>query len=241
MCTVSFIPQHNKIFIAHNRDEKSSRTKAVAPAPYTVNGHTLLFPRDSTAGGSWIACNKNGGAAILLNGAFEKHAHLPPYKKSRGLAFLDIVAASDLYLSYGKVDLTGIEPFTIIIWSNNNLYECRWDGAQKHISKQDAALSHIWSSVTLYDEAVISKRNSWFHNWLKKQPAPSIDDIIQFHLSAGDGDANNDLRMNRDGKLLTVSVTAIEINEDKSIIKYLDLQDNTDVTQELIFTKAAAI
>lgn len=241
MCTVSFIPLHNKMVIAHNRDEKSSRTKAAAPAAYTVNGHTLLFPRDSAAGGTWIACNKNGGAAVLLNGAFERHAHLPPYKKSRGLAFLDIVAASDLYLSFNEVDLAGIEPFTIIIWSNSHLHECRWDGAQKHISKQDAALPHIWSSVTLYDEGAMTKRKSWFYNWLKKHRAPSTDDIIQFHLTAGDGDANNDLCMNRDGKVLTISVTAIEIREDKSIVKYLDLQDNTRVTQEFIFTKAAAI
>jgi Transport and Golgi organisation 2 len=241
MCTVSFIPSHNKVFIAHNRDEKISRSKAILPKEYIVNGYTLLFPRDSAAGGSWIACNKNGSAAVLLNGAFIKHQQNPPYRKSRGVAFLDIIAAVDLYVSWCKVDLTGIEPFTIILYSHNKLYECRWDGEQKHISKPNSKQPHTWSSVTLYNETIILKRESWFYNWLQKHPAPAMDEIIQFHLHAGDGDSNNDLRMNRDNKLLTVSITAMEISEDKSIMKYLDLQDNTGTTQEILFTKAAAI
>ena len=238
MCTVTFIPLNNKIFITHNRDEKSSRSKAIPPKQYTVNGYTLLFPRDSAAGGSWIASNKNGGAAVLLNGAFEKHQHQPPYRKSRGLAFLDIIAANDLYLSYQQTDLTGIEPFTVILWANNKLYECRWNGTKKNIIELDAVQSHTLSSVTLYDEATIAKRKTWFNNWQQLHPAPSMEEIIRFHLSGGDGDTRNDLRMNRNGQMLTVSVTAIELNDDKAIMKYVDLQDNTTTTEELIFTKA---
>jgi Transport and Golgi organisation 2 len=241
MCSVTFIPLHNKVFIAHNRDESSGRAKAIAPQKYNIKDHELLFPKDSTAGGTWIASTINGNAAVLLNGAFEKHIHQPPYRKSRGLAFLDIVAADDLYLSYCNADLTGIEPFTVILWSNDNLYECRWDGEQKNIIRLEASASHTWSSVTLYDEAIILKRKTWFRHWLREHPAASMDEIIQFHLSAGDGDAHNNFRMNRDGKILTVSITAMEIRKDKSIVKYLDLQDNTVGTSEILFTKAAAI
>ncbi len=241
MCTVTFIPLNNKIFITHNRDEKSSRAKAIPPKKYTVNGYTLLFPRDSAAGGTWIACNTNGGAAVLLNGAFEKHQQQPPYRKSRGLAFLDIVAAGDLYFSYRKTDLTGIEPFTVILWSSSKLYECRWDGTKKTITEPDTSQPHTLSSVTLYNEATIAKRKTWFNNWQQRHPAPSMEEIIRFHLSGGDGDAYNDLRMNRDGKMLTVSITAIELDDHRAIMKYTDLQDNTTTTEELLFTKAAAI
>ncbi|MEO5681485.1 MAG: NRDE family protein [Chitinophagaceae bacterium] len=241
MCTVTFIPQHDKVFITHNRDEKSSRTKAIAPKEYIINGHTLLFPRDSTAGGTWIALNKNGAAAVLLNGGFTKHIHQPPYRKSRGLAFLDIIAANDLFLSFHKVDLTGIEPFTTILWSNHILYECRWDGVQKHMSKPATGVAHTWSSVTLYDEAIITKRETWFRNWLQEHPEAPMQEIIQFHSSAGDGDMHNDLRMNRNGNMLTVSITAMEIAADKSVMQYLDLHDNARSTHEFNFTKAAAI
>ncbi|HMC86253.1 MAG TPA: NRDE family protein [Chitinophagaceae bacterium] len=241
MCIVSFIPFNNKVLITHNRDEKSSRAKALFPKEYTVHGYTLLFPRDGDSGGTWIACNKNGDAAVLLNGAFEKHTQQPAYRKSRGLVFVDIFAASDTYLSYCNVDLTGIEPFTVVLWSNSTLYECRWDGSKKHVIKKDASAPYTWSSVTLYDEAIMLKRQTWFHNWLRLHPSPSIDEVIQFHLSAGDGDLHNSLRMNRSNTLLTVSITAMEIHENKSIMKYLDLQDDSITVHELVFTKAAVI
>jgi hypothetical protein len=238
MCTVTFIPVNNKVFITHNRDEKSIRTKAIPPKEYVINGQRLLFPRDSQAGGTWIALNANGMAAVLLNGGFIKHVYKPPYKKSRGLAFLDIVATGDLYLSYYNLDLTNIESFTVILWNNADLYECRWDGEQKHIKKLDPTKRYAWSSVTLYDTAAISSRKNWFENWQQKHPHPTMDEIIQFHLFGGDGDTHNDLRMNREGRMLTVSITAMEITSSKSCMKYLDLQDNTTSLQELVFTKA---
>lgn len=230
-----------KVLIAHNRDEKSSRNKAVAPKQYIINAHTLLFPRDGAAGGSWIACHQNGSAAVLLNGAFEKHLQQPPYRKSRGLAFLDIVASSDLYLAYNLVDLTGIEPFTLILWTSHRLFECRWDADKKHILELPAGAAHTWSSVTLYQAATISKRKKWFEDWLQLHPHPSIEDLLQFHLSAGDGDLHNSLRMNRNGCMLTVSVTGIEITKDKSMMQYLDLSSESKFIAELPFTKAAVI
>ena len=73
MCTVSFIPVQGKVFITHNRDEKIARPKALYPNEYNINGHKLLFPRDTAAGGSWFAMNQNGSAAVLLNGGYTKH------------------------------------------------------------------------------------------------------------------------------------------------------------------------
>lgn len=238
MCTVTFIPASDKVFITHNRDEKSARSRAIPPKQYVVAGNRLLFPRDGHAGGSWIALHENGNAAVLLNGGFIKHTHQPPYSKSRGLAFLDIVAADDLYTSLRKTVLQGIEPFTCILWNDSDLHEARWDGQQKHIKQLDAAVAHTWSSVTLYDEAVIAKRSAWFAHWLQQHPHPSIEDITRFHLFAGEGDTHNDLRMNRDGIMLTVSVTAMEITPRSGVMQYFDLQDNSSHVQELLFTKA---
>ena len=241
MCTVSFIPVQGKVFITHNRDEKIARSKALYPKEYTINGHKLLFPRDTAAGGSWFAMNMNGSAAVLLNGGFTKHIANPPYRMSRGLVFLDIMAAHDLYLAYSEVDLTGIEPFTMIIWTGRQLFECRWDADKKHIVELSAGAAHTWSSATLYEAAIISKRKKWFEDWLRRHPHPSMEDLLQFHLSAGDGDLHNSLRMNRDGFMLTVSVTGIEITKDKSMMQYLDLASENRFSGELSFTKAAVI
>ncbi len=241
MCTVTFIPQKKSVFITHNRDEKSSRSKADHPKEYSINGHTLLFPRDSAAGGTWIAVTKNGDAAVLLNGGFIKHISASPYKKSRGLAFLDIIAADDPFTSYQNTDLINIEPFTVIIWSNHILYECRWDGRQKYISKPAPDEPHTWSSVTLYDDTIIAKRKEWFDNWLPQKPLPAMQDIVDFHLSAGDGDKKNDLRMNRNDQLLTVSLTSLRIDEEKAEMLYMDLKDDTSTLTELEFIKAPVL
>jgi hypothetical protein len=238
MCTVTYIPLQDKIFITHNRDEKMARGKAIHPKEYRVNGYRLLFPRDSHAGGTWIALNENGTAAVLLNGGFEKHIHQPPYRKSRGLCFLDIICSDDLYFSFNRVDLANIEPFTIILWNHGDLYECRWDGNHKHTLKLDPNQSYSWSSVTLYDNAVRAKRSDWFNNWRSLNPAPALEAIMHFHLFGGEGDAHNDLCMNRNGVMLTVSITAMEIKTGSARMKYTDLQDNSSSVQQWLFTKA---
>ena len=238
MCTVSFIPVQGKVFITHNRDEKIARPKALYPNEYNINGHKLLFPRDTAAGGSWFAMNQNGAAAVLLNGGYTKHVTNPPYRKSRGLVFLDIIAAENILSAYQEADFSNIEPFTVILWYEENLFECRWDGSRKYIKELEITSTHIWSSVTLYDPEVISRRQHWFEKWLVQNPAPALDDIIQFHLSGGDGDSQNDLRMNRADQMLTVSVTGLEINHDHAVMKYLDLRDHSNYSYNLPIIKA---
>ena len=55
MCTVTYIPANDKYFISSNRDERNSRTNAIAPAVYEINQKKIIFQKDGEAGGSWIA------------------------------------------------------------------------------------------------------------------------------------------------------------------------------------------
>jgi len=237
MCTVTFIPAGDTIFIAHSRDEKSLRAKAITPAAYRVNGYTLLFPRDTQAGGAWIAVNANGAAAVLLNGAFVKHAGGLSYRKSRGLVLLDIVASGDSLLSWQSIDLENIEPFTVVLWCNGQLYEGRWDGSRKHTGIPDKLHAHTWSSVTLYDDDVISRRRQWFASWRQQCPQPTLDDVLQYHLLAGDGDPCHNLRMNRNNRMLTVSITGIALSAGQCRMEYLDLLSNMVYSHQLLFTQ----
>src|SRR4026207_1194678 len=91
MCTVTFIPAKNGYFITSNRDEKYSRKRAIPPAMYTIGKSKLLFPKDTNAGGTWIALHESGNAAVILNGAFGRHAPQAPYEKSRGIILLEII------------------------------------------------------------------------------------------------------------------------------------------------------
>lgn len=235
MCTVTYIPLKDKFFITSNRDEKKLRNKAFLPQGYNINGSEIIFPKDAAAGGTWIAAHENGNIIVLLNGGFVKHNYEPPYRKSRGIILLDIINNNKPVNAFNTIDLDKIEPFTIIIASYKKLHECRWDGKQKHLKEIDCNMPHIWSSVTLYNADVIAKRESWFKKWINSNKHFAMHNIVQFHLFTGDGDTSNDLKMNRNNDMLTVSITSVEVTNTKAAMYYRDLQDNVEHTQELSF------
>jgi uncharacterized protein with NRDE domain len=241
MCTVTFIPVDDRCFITSNRDEKAARLKAIVPAVYTGYNATLLYPKDAAANGTWIAMNQLGNAAVLLNGAFVKHDSGPAYRKSRGLVLLDIIASTEPADWFIEINLFKIEPFTVVILQQGRLYECRWDGMRKHYQQLDEKQPHIWSSATLYPDDVISKRKQWFSKWLANHPQPSQKDIFSFHQFAGDGDIQNDVLMNRNGHMLTVSITGIEVNSEKGAMHYLDMQDGSSTIKELSFETSSVL
>ena len=234
MCTVTFIPVKNRYFITSNRDEKYSRKKAIPPAIYTIHKSNLLFPKDANAGGSWIALHENGNVAVLLNGAFVRHVHRSPYKKSRGKILLEIIESSLPISFFTRMDLLHIEPFTLIVLDEDNLYECRWDGNQKYCRQLNKNWHYIWSSATLYKYEIAKKREQWFATFLNNHPNPAQEDILHFHQFAGVGDEQNDLKINR-GQVSTVSVTGISIDNEKGDMKYLDLRENKIYDKEINF------
>lgn len=237
MCTVTFIPSADGLYLTSNRDEKSSRPSAENPAEYPFNSGRLLFPRDRAAGGTWISIHENGNAIVFLNGGIQKHEPAPPYRRSRGLILLDLIDSDQPYEQFKTIALTEIEPFTAIIWDNGKLYECRWDGARKYVKQKDASLPHIWSSVTLYTDEVIHTREQWFRDWLRKNPAPDQADILNFHRFTGDGDTWNGLTMNRDGETFTVSITSVVLNDGTASMEYLDLKNNQHTTSVFAIEK----
>lgn len=226
MCTVTYLPLADGILFTSNRDEKTTRGNAVLPAIYPSSTGNLLYPKDLLGGGTWIAAHDNGNVIVFLNGGFEAHEPNPPYKKSRGLILLELIDAFNMLQQAEKIDLSAIEPFTAILWQDGCLSELRWTGSSKEIIKKDPQVPHLWASATLYADKIIEKRRAWFQQWLEKNPAPAQQDILNFHRFAGEGDNQNDLVIERNGILRTVSITSILINDDKAFMSYLDLAEN---------------
>jgi hypothetical protein len=235
MCTVTYIPGKDGVFLTSNRDEKSWREPAIPPKAYTFETGLIVFPKDAFAGGTWIAAHENGNAVVFLNGAFESHTSTPPYKKSRGIVLLDLINSHSPYNSFHSANLNNIEPFTAIVVDQGHLFECRWDGSVKHPQTINPDEPHIWSSSTLYEGPIRDKRKRWFKEWLAKTPETTLDDILNFHRFTGDGDRHNDLMMNRDGKVGTVSITSLQLLGQKISMHYLDLQTNERYTHDLGF------
>lgn len=236
MCTVSFVPVRDKVFITSNRDEKMTRKSAIPPMVYDFESGKIILPKDGDAGGSWIAMHENGNAAVLLNGAFEKHIPRPPYQLSRGQIFLHLIASETPVSRFDRLSLDRIEPFTLVVIDKGDLYECRWDGHKKYCRQLRNYRHYIWSSATLYDQDTVRKREQWFASFLNKNPYPTQEDVLHFHRFSGEGDKTKDLQMERSGLYSTVSITSILLTADRGSMKYHDLKEGKSYERKIEFT-----
>lgn len=223
MCTVSYIPTDKGVLLTSNRDERIDRAAALPPAVYKHHHQRVWYPRDTEAGGTWVALRNDHSAAVLLNGGFEKHTRKPRYRKSRGLVMLDIVEGDEPLRHFLEMDLEDIEPFTLILFTCGHLRRCTWDGAQKHIRKLDPGRAHIWSSATLYGPDVQQERERMLDEWLSQYPELNTESVLGFHLS-------DPIRYEASPACVhphmqTVSVTAMELPVDgRCHMHYRDLR-----------------
>ncbi|MCC7467019.1 MAG: NRDE family protein [Saprospiraceae bacterium] len=245
MCTVTYLPRPRGFVLTHNRDEAPSRSPQSIVRERTPGGQTLLFPRDTQAGGTWIASSRNGKTACLLNGAFILHRRQLPYRKSRGLILLDFFDWESSDAFFADYDLHNIEPFTFLAFERtggnhttpDRILEFRWDGEQRHLKHLDPCQPHFWCSATLYPAEMQRKREAVFQHWLgrlttNEHKLPSA--VLNLHQTGGVGDIENDFVMNRAGRVQTVSITQISVHEKNLRMKYLDLLGKNQSERRLI-------
>jgi hypothetical protein len=223
MCTVTYIsPSNGHFILTSNRDEQANRSakQLVTQEQY---GHQLMFPQDSAAGGTWIAASNSQRVVCLLNGAFEAHRPEPPYRLSRGIMVLESFGYHKPLDFFQQYDFFGIEPFTLIMADVMELWELRWDGSHLFFKELNPREPHIWSSSTLYPEPIRQKRLEWFSGWWKQGRRYELEEVLAFHRTAGTGDHRNDVVMNREGVVQTVSISSIEKMPKEVYLRHFDL------------------
>lgn len=244
MCTVSYLPRPAGFILTHNRDEAPSRSPQRIVRESKPDGQPLLFPRDTQAGGTWIAVSRVGRTACLLNGAFVLHKRQLPYRRSRGLLLLDFFDWSNPDEFFTQYDLDNIEPFTFLYFEHApgnhskplRILELRWDGEQRHLKNLDPAQAHFWCSATLYPAEMQTKRAAVFQKWLDKYapieqcPRPPV---LHLHKTGSVGDPEYDFVMNRAGRVQTVSITQITVHEKTARMRYLDLLEKKESERRL--------
>ncbi len=222
MCTVTYISTKEGCIITSNRDEKIAREKAIPPQSYEINGQKIIFPKDPRAGGTWIAHTENK-IVVLLNGALEKHVVKPSYRKSRGLIVLEIASANNSLALWKTIDLSEIEPFTIVLFENNTLFQLQWNEFAKSQEELSVSESHIWSSSTLYAKDIRTERAKWFAHFMDKNANPTATDILNFHQFTESNNSEFGLQINRNNLLKTISISQCVVIQNKIQITYLDL------------------
>jgi hypothetical protein len=225
MCTVSIVKNDKNLIITSNRDEKISRKKALEPAQVKLDKKSIYYPKDPEAGGTWIAADSLGNAIVLLNGAFVKHEVVPNYRLSRGIIVLQLISSDAIFLEWNRIDLTDVEPFTLIVFEFGKLAECRWDGSSKHYKELDIVENHIYSSSTLYNQEITNMRKSWFIDFMSISIV-NKENLFRFHSQTAPEDKTNGLLINRNNILITQSITQIVIGEKNGLLSYHDLIEN---------------
>ena len=226
MCTVTYIPTDNGFILSSNRDE--SPTRAINHLDVEViNGQKVIYPKD-TKGGSWLFLSESGQVICVLNGAFIKHSHTPPYRKSRGLIAKSYFTHSSPKAFFQHIDLHGIEPFTLIVADAGKLYEFRWDESAKHIRRLDPDKAHIWSSSTLYTPEIQGKRKEWFENYLKDHSNLTISDAKYIHRHGHVGDPTQNYIMNRNNIVCTVSISHVIVSGEGMQFEFSDIIEHQD-------------
>ncbi len=215
MCTVVFLPNNSQPCFASLRDESPLRQTAIAPALYTNHGVDYVAPLDAEAGGTWVGANEFGNVIILLNGGFENHIRQTSYRQSRGLIVKELLAVVDPVSDWLSMDLRDIEPFTLIVFADNHLYQLVWDGQLKHNIRLDVCQTYIWSSATLYNAAAKVTRSQLFKQWLAAHHEISEQSILSFFASVDD--ANNGFLINRSATMQTLSYTFITLAKTANI------------------------
>jgi len=232
MCTVSFVSSNGKTIITSNRDEKVIRPSAIEPKNYLINNKNIIFPKDPKAGGTWFAVDESGTIAVLLNGANEKHKIESPYRKSRGLIVLDVISSLSPKDFWQEINLDNIEPFTLVLFQDQELFQLRWDGNDKECISLDTTKNHVWSSVTLYPKEIRENRAGWFHSFLSRSfrtnSTVSETEMLHFHLHTENDNPENGLVINRNEELKTLSITQSVIEKNKVTILHYDLIAKTD-------------
>lgn len=235
MCTVSFVTSNDKIIITSNRDEQVLRPNAIAPHEYSIGCKKVIFPKDPKAGGTWYAIDKMGTVLVLLNGAKEKHEILDNYRKSRGLVVVDMMSSFSAIDFWYKIDLNKIEPFTLVLFQDQRLYQLRWNGFMKEEINLDANQNHIWSSTTLYPKKIREEREKWFFDYLSSKPNVTEKEMYDFHRYTKDENLENGLVINRNDFLKTLSITQTIIDKHDVVMRYSDLVNQREFENSFTF------
>lgn len=234
MCTVSFVPTKTGVIITSNRDEKSLRQTALPPQQFNETNHQLYYPVDANSNGTWFIVGNSGTVGVLLNGAFEPHVVKEKYRVSRGVILPTVFKQNNVVEALTSFNFTGVENCTILIYQHKKLFEFKWNGEALFMKELNPHVPHIYSSVTLYNAAMIAERVQWFNQWLLQNNQPTQSDAIQFHTSAGKGNTDFGLQMNRNDLMLTVSVTSVFINENEVSLFYKDCVHQQETVQHIL-------
>jgi hypothetical protein len=224
MCTVSVVPVKGQYIFTFNRDEKPERHTANFICGKQLAHKQLYYTEDGKAGGSWFIADSLGNIVMLFNGGFKKHYKEATYNKSRGIILMELAAAENMLLHFKSSLLSGVEPFSIILFEDKNLYRLTWDGAAKHEALLLNGTSYIFSSATLYADGIQQQRRQWLRDYLMSSVGTDDASVFNFHSGYNKNDKENGLIIERPQSCHTLSISQAVVSDKSIQLKHVDLK-----------------
>lgn len=179
MCIVSiFFEEKGDFILTHNRDEYIFRPFSEKVEIKEKFGQQFNAPIDLVSGGTWIYDSAQFSACVL-NGAYKPHMHNPPYRLSRGLLILELLKFKFLEEFIDKVDLEGIEPFTMMMIDkfHRDAKILVWDEKQRHTEDLKGQKMVVRASSPLYTQ----EERETLQQTFKRLENPGPDEIFELH------------------------------------------------------------
>jgi hypothetical protein len=233
MCTVTVVPTTlscaGTVRIACNRDESLHRRAALPPELRRIGSRQALCPIDPQSGGTWIAVNDSGLAAVLLNSSrLAPGARLlSPItfgRPSRGTIIPQLLgadSAADGLSCALELELRDYDPFRLVLIDALEIAELHWDGCRRDFRPVlPLTGSRMYASSGLGDHMVEGPRRALFQSTLGESPISAASQD-RFHRHAWPGREHLSVNMCRPDAR-TVSYTVVELGFDEVRMTYHD-------------------
>ena len=219
MCSISFLPQPEGLFLAMNRDEQLSRAAALPPRTETCGRQRAIFPREPS-GGTWIGVNENGLAAALVNWYARTHG---AGRRSRGEIIPLVLGAADL----GEADClmrtistSAFNPFRLLLFSAHEKRAAMWNCADGVLERIAVSWTRAHWFSSGYDEVSASAvRGHTVLQAAAEADAGSIDWVRRLHRSHTPSQGPFSICMHREDAC-TVSYTEVRATRDSATCQY---------------------
>lgn len=235
MCTVTIVPDDGtgggKSFrIVMNRDELRTRRIARPPRLRRCGSHQAIMPIDADSGGTWIAVNDAGLAAMLLN--VNAARRLQPAcrgeKQSRGLivpAIMDMASVNDAMSFAAAIDPMLYSPFRLVVTDGREVCDWRSDGRTIQCCERETLRGPVMcTSSGLGDALVQGPRSALFEKMFEVDAAGWREAQRTFHAHRWADQPELSVCMRRPDAS-TVSMTQVDVGDERIVMRYVPVAD----------------
>ncbi len=221
MCTVTFIPHFQGLYLGMNRDELLTRPTALSPQINVFQGLVELYPHEPE-GGTWIGVNEYGICLALINWHAVREQPIEE-RVTRGIVIPRLLRSpflEDVRADLARMQLQDMPPFRLIAVSPREraVVENRWNGRRLREVFHAWEPQHWFSSG--YDEARVQiERSAVCKNAWRQPDAGQLAWLRRLHASHEPERGPFSICMHR-REAATVSYTEIDVTRNQATMGY---------------------